>query len=423
MKLMASIAVLATASAWAQPTAQQLEQQEQVELSKAVSEAGTSPIDFTHALERHLARYPETKQRLAIDKALAKSAMDSNDRARILLYGEQVLRDEAHSDDFQLIDRVTRALLETDDPAQAKRGLEYAQRYQREVESMRSRAPEGHMTETQWAAEVDRAMARVFMLEARATGNLGNPDGALKTAVAGWDLSPSSEGAREVGHWQEKLNRLPQAIEYYADAFAMDDQGTTIADRTRDRAHLAELSRKANGSEQGLGDQILAAYDRTSALRKQMLAAMRLKDPNTGLTDLIDFTLAPADGGQPIAIASLKGKTVVMDFWATWCGPCKVQHPMIENIRNKYEKAGSNVVFLSVDSDDDHSLVTPFLRDSQWTGRVFFDSGMGRFLTISSIPTVIILGKDGKIFSRMTGFVPERFEDLLTQRIEETHPN
>ena len=134
------------------------------------------------------------------------------------------------------------------------------------------------------------------------------------------------------------------------------------ADRTRDRAHLAELSKKVNGSEKGLGDQVLAAYDRTSALRKQMLSAMKLKDPNSGATNLLDFTLAPADGGAAVSLASFKGKTVVMDFWATWCGPCKVQHPMIENIRSRYEKSG-NVVFLSVDSDDDHSLVAPFLKD------------------------------------------------------------
>ena len=73
-----------------------------------MSEAGTSPIDFTHALERHLAKYPDSKQKLAIEKALAKSAMDTNDHARIILYGEQVLKAEPRRDDFQLIDRVTR---------------------------------------------------------------------------------------------------------------------------------------------------------------------------------------------------------------------------------------------------------------------------------------------------------------------------
>jgi thiol-disulfide isomerase/thioredoxin len=287
---------------------------------------------------------------------------------------------------------------------------------------MRTRAAEGHMTEVQWAAEIDRAMARVLMLQARATGNIGDAEAALKLAKAGWDSSPSAEGAREIGHWLVKLSRLAPAIEYYADAFAMDDQATTVADRTRDRALLAELSVKLNGSEKGLGDQVLGAYDRMSALRKQLLAGMKAKDPNAGASDLLDFTLAPADSGEPLAIASLKGKTVVMDFWATWCGPCKVQHPMIEKIKERYAKSGG-VVFLSVDSDDDHSLVAPFLKDMHWSGRFFFDSGLGRLLTVSSIPTVIVLDKEGKISSRMAGFIPERFEEMLTQRIDETHPD
>jgi cytochrome c biogenesis protein CcmG/thiol:disulfide interchange protein DsbE len=201
----------------------------------------------------------------------------------------------------------------------------------------------------------------------------------------------------------------------------MDDQATTPADRARDRAHLAELSTKLNGSEKGLGDQVLAAYDRMSALRKQLMADMKRKDPNAGASELADFRLAPADGGEPLTIASLKGKTVVLDFWATWCGPCKVQHPMIEKIRAKYEKS-NEVVFLSVDSDDDHSLVAPFLKDMKWSGRFYFDSGLSRFLTVSSIPTVIVLDRNGKISSRMSGFIPERFEEMLTQRIEETKP-
>jgi len=420
MKLL--LIMIAAGAAWGQATAQDLAQQEQAELSKAVTDAGNSPIDFTHALERHLAKYPDSPQRLAIEKALAKSAMDANDRPRLILYGEQVLKAEPKSDDFHLIDAVTRALLDAGDAESSKKALEYTMRYRQDVDSMRSRASEGHMTEGQWAAEIDRAMARVLMLQARAIGNLGNAEEAVKLAKSGWDLSPSAEGARETGYWYDKLNRLAPAIEYYADAFAMDDQATTPADRVSDRAHLAQLSTKLNGSEKGLGDQVLAAYDRTASMRKQMLADMRKKDPNAGRFDLLDFTLAPADGGEPVSLASLKGKTVVMDFWATWCVPCKIQHPMIEKIKAKYEKSGS-VVFLSVDSDDDHSVVAPFLKEMHWGGRIFYDSGLGRFLTISSIPTVIVLDKDGKISSRMAGFVPERFEDMLTQRIEETHPN
>jgi thiol-disulfide isomerase/thioredoxin len=425
--------IFAAGLAWAQTPAapqpntsadqQAAEQKEQVELSQAIAEAGTSNIDFIRALERHLAKYPDTKQRAAIEKGLAKSAIDANDHARIILYGERVLQAEPNSDDLSLIDRVIRALLDTDDPESAKKALSYIGRYQSEVEKMRGRASEGHMSEGQWAAEIDKAMARVLLLAARATGNSGNPEAALGLARSAWQTSPTAEGAREIAKWLVKLDQGAQAVEFYADAFAMEDPRTTEADRARDRTRLGELYTKLNGSEKGLGDQILAAYDRTAALKRDRLAALKLKDPNAGASELIDFTLAPVekDKGGPVALASLKGKTVVMDFWATWCGPCKVQHPLIEKIKSRYEKSG-NVVFLSVDSDEDHSLVAPFLAEMHWSGRNFFESGLTHLLNVSAIPTVIVLDKDGKISSRMSGFIPERFEEMLTQRIDETHP-
>lgn len=397
-------------------------QKEQTELSAAIAEAGQSSVDFVHALERHLEKYPQTKQRAAIEKALAKSAMDSNDHARIILYGERVLKAEPESDDLALMDRLIRALLDTEDADAAKKALGYTARYRAGVEKMRARAAEGHMSEGQWSAEIDKAVARVLLLQARATGNAGDPENALKLAQLAWSTSPTAEGAREVARWLVKRDKGAQAIEYYADAFAMEDARTTDADRARDRSRLGELYTKIHGSEKGLGEETLAAYDRTTALTRQRLADLKAKDPNAGAAELIDYTLLPADSGKPLQIASLKGKTVVMDFWATWCGPCKVQHPMIEKIRNRYRDSG-NVVFVSVDSDEDHSLVPQFLKEMKWPGPIYFDSGLTRLLTVSAIPTVIVLDRTGKISSRMAGFIPERFEEMLIQRIEETHPN
>ncbi len=405
-----------------QPESDAAAQKEQTELSAAIAEAGQSSIDFVHALERHLEKYPQTKQRAAIEKALAKSAMDSNDHARIILYGERVLKAEPNSDDLALMDRVIRALLDTDDIEAAKKAFDYTGRYRAGVEKMRSRAAEGHMSEGQWAAEIDKAVARVLLLQARATGNIGDKEAALKLAQQAWNTSPTAEGAREMARWLVKLDRGAQALDYYADAFAMEDPRTTEADRARDRARLGELYVKLNGSEKGLGELTLAAYDRTTALNKTRVAALKAKDPNAGAAELTDYTLLSAAAGAPLPIASLKGKTVVMDFWATWCGPCKVQHPMIEKIRSRYKDSG-NVVFLSVDSDEDHSLVPQFLKEMKWPGPIYYDSGLTHLLTVSAIPTVIVLDKTGKISSRMAGFIPERFEEMLIQRIEETHPN
>ncbi len=397
--------------------AQDAAQQEQNELSQALTEAGSSPVDFTRALERHLRKYPDSPQRATIEKALAKSAIDMNDHARTLLYGEKVLAAEPNSDDLSLLDHVTRDLVDTDYP----KALAYVKRYEEAIERMRAHVPEGHLTPGQWAEELDSNKVRAMVLEARATGNMGKLEEALKIAQNAWAIYPGSEAGREVAKWLVKLGRDAEAIEFYADAFTIEDARTTEAERRQIRQSMGELYTKLNGSEKGLGDILLQAYDRTAALKRDHLANLKAKDPNAGATDIADFALPRPEGG-PLPLASLKGKTVVMDFWATWCGPCRVQHPLIEKVKKQFEATGK-VVFLSVDTDDDRSLVAPFLDEMHWNDPIYFEGGMARAMNISSIPTIIVLDAAGKISSRMAGFIPERFEEMLTERIAETLGN
>ncbi|MCU1329524.1 MAG: hypothetical protein JWN34_4894 [Bryobacterales bacterium] len=391
---------------------------EESDLNRAVSESGGSQIDFIKALERHLAKYPDSKQRAAIDKAIAKAAMEQNDNERTLIYGERVLAAEPASSDLPLLDRVIRLLLDSDKPEPATKAIALTKRYQREVEAMRSGAAKSHMSEGQWGEEVSKALARTLVLEARATGNLGHVDDAVALASKAWNVYPGSEAARERARWLVKQGKDAEALQCYADAFTIADTRTTSMERIADRTHMGELRRKLNDSEAGLGDVILAAFDRNTSLKLARAEAIRKKDPNAGATELVEFVLPRTDGSESLAVASLKGKTVVMDFWATWCAPCRIQHPMIENVKKKFEK-NPDVVFLSVDSDEDHSLVPAFLNEMKWEGPSYFDAGLSNLLNIASIPTVLILGPDGKVSSRMVGFIPERFEAMLGDRITE----
>jgi thiol-disulfide isomerase/thioredoxin len=406
----------------AQEPAPDPELQEQYELSQAVREAGQSPIDVIRALEAHLKKYPASKERGAIEQGLAKAALDSNDNARIILYGEKVLQQKNLKDDPGLIDRVTRALLDSRDPAQTKKALDYAKRYESDLRALRTQTPPGHLTPGQWSDELDRAMARALALEALATGNMEGPEEALKIAMQSWEACPTGEGAREVAYWLIKLDRNREAIEYYANAFTLEDSRTTEDDRARDRKRLGELYSKLNGSEKGLGDTILQAYDRTAALMSERRENLKAKDPNAVAANIGDFVLpAVEEDTPPLAISSLKGKTVVMDFWATWCAPCRAQQPLIENVKKLFEDA-KDVVFVPVDTDDDLSLAAPFVKEQGWEPG-YFEAGLAQRMIISSIPTVLVLDPAGRISSRMTGFIPQRFEQMLTQRIEEARKN
>jgi len=200
-----------------------------------------------------------------------------------------------------------------------------------------------------------------------------------------------------------------------ADAFTIPDAHSTDADRARDRGRMGELFERAKGSQSGLGDLVLGAYDRNVALLHARELRLRQSDPNAQLTDPLLFTLTATDG-RKFAMAELKGKVVVLDFWATWCGPCRAQHPLYTQASERFHDH-PGVVFLSIDADDDHSLVKPFLDEEKWPGPVYFEDGLTRALEVFAFPTTIVLDKRGQVFSRLNGFVPERYVETLTGRV------
>ena len=103
--------------------------------------------------------------------------------------------------------------------------------------------------------------------------------------------------------------------------------------------------------------------------------------------------------------------------------PCRIQHSLYEQVKTRFKDAG-DLVFLSIDTDEDRGLVKPFVESEHWTQKIYFDDGLQNLLRVASIPTTIIFGKKGDIVSRMNGFLPDRFVDMLSDRIDEAlgHP-
>lgn len=399
-------------------TAEQAREQEIHDLTTSLQEAGNSPNDYIRALEAHLAKYPNSSRRNEIERALAKAAIEAKDRNRTILYGERVLGRD--SSDVQLLERVSRAYLESDDRQSAEKGLAWSKKYAAEIEKLRKEPSRGRVSAGQWSDDLDKAQSRAVVLESRGAGNLGDLPSAVALAGQSWAAYPTAEGAREWAKWLAKSGDLAGAVEHYAQAFVIEDPRSTEVDRAHDRMRMGELYVKANGSEKGLGDIVLRAYDQTSNLLSDRIARLKAADPNAQASKILDFTL-PSVNGPPLVLSTLKGKTIVLDFWATWCGPCRVQRPLYEQVERKF-KERSNVVFLSINTDEDRAGVAPFLKAQKWTQTVFFDGGLSEYAKVTSIPTTLIVGKDGQVSSRMNGFIPERFVDLLTQRINETLP-
>jgi len=386
---------------------------EKHELAEAIKEANTSGYDITRVLEAHLRKYPDTPLRPDIYNLLAKAAVEIRDDARILRYGEPVLA--AAPNDVTLLDRVSRALLDAGGKENATRALGYAKRFEDYV--IRVPVPLGYDA-VKNQEDHDQALARALLYESRANRILGNYDESRRTAALAYIAYPDKASARAWSEALELQGRHQEAIERLADAFAIADPQSADDDRTAVRKQLGELYRKLHdGSEKGLGDEVLAAYDRTSATMAKRVSELRKLDPNLGVTDPMNFTLAALDGGK-LDLKSLRGKVVIFDFWATWCVPCRAQHPLYEELKQRFRER-DDVVFLSVDTDEDHQLVAPFLEAQHWSSsNVFFDNGLVRLLTVSNIPTTIIADKQGRLASRMNGFNGGKFVDDIAARIQ-----
>lgn len=128
---------------------------------------------------------------------------------------------------------------------------------------------------------------------------------------------------------------------------------------------------------------------------------------------------APAPGwklqdldGKTISSTDLKGKVVILDFWATWCGPCRAEIPGLINLQKRYGKQGLAVIGVSVDQAAS-SEVKQFAQKAGVNYPVVLadDNTLRAFGGIEAIPTTFIIDREGRIVKRHAGFAAvEQFE-------------
>jgi len=130
----------------------------------------------------------------------------------------------------------------------------------------------------------------------------------------------------------------------------------------------------------------------------------------------LNFTLKDVNGAD-VSLASFTGKVIVLDFWATWCGPCKVEIPGFVELHEKYKDRGLAVVGIQVQDQPDG--LKPFVQEFKMTYPVLI--GMGHddleeaFAPIWGLPTTFIISRDGLICRKRMGLhAKEQFEkDVL----------
>ena len=119
----------------------------------------------------------------------------------------------------------------------------------------------------------------------------------------------------------------------------------------------------------------------------------------------LHFTMKDVSG-RDVTLAQYTGKVILLDFWATWCGPCKIEIPGFVEFQEKYGPHGFQVVGISV--DDTAKQLEPYIKELQMNYPVLL--GLGRddvqdaFGPLVGIPTTFLISRDGKICATHAGF-------------------
>jgi thiol-disulfide isomerase/thioredoxin len=139
----------------------------------------------------------------------------------------------------------------------------------------------------------------------------------------------------------------------------------------------------------------------TSAPAKSFNYNFKIKDLQGNVTDFKTF----------------KGKTIFLNIWATWCGPCRIEMPSIQKLYDQVDKDKIVFVMLSIDREDSFEKVVSFVKEKEYTFPVYVPKGyLTDQLQVRTIPTTFVISPDGKIVSQEAGaanYDTEEFKKFL----------
>ncbi len=378
------------------------------ELQRAIDNAGNDRAALVRNLEAFLKKYPEAPQRVRIYRALVEATLQLRDTTRAADYAERIVA--LTPEDMSMTLLAIQLLERNGDEAGLRRATSYSTRV---LEYIGSDEKSPKISKEDWESTKNHDRMTVLLLRGRLYLKLHDTAKAQKDFEDSYAFDPSAGAAEKLGEIAEMNKDLPRAIKEYARAFALADTTKNSPDRRAIRQKLGNVWRLAHGSDDGLGEYVLRTYDEVSASPGKSNAAR-----NVGAKEPFEFTLRRVPDGAVLPLANEKGKILVVNFWATWCGPCRALEPVFDRVAIGFQQ-NHGVLFLAADCDEDETLVPPYIKEVKPQTTVVFADGLDRLFAVNSFPTVVIIDRDGKIVYRAEGYGEDSFQQSLTAAIHQ----
>ncbi len=202
----------------------------------------------------------------------------------------------------------------------------------------------------------------------------------------------------------DEMGNKDKALENYTRAWALNPSNIELSFR------IKELYGELNPSEN--------AETYISDLHESFLEGKK-EEIITGQTSMPspDFKLVDFNG-KTYSKAELAGKVIFVDFWATWCGPCRRELPEYQKLFDLHKDSGK-VIFLAVSTDQDRLKVAPFIAEQKFTFPVAHNPNLAGEFGVEGIPSLFILDTQGNIAYSIVGYDPNSdFVQEMTWRIE-----
>jgi peroxiredoxin len=170
-----------------------------------------------------------------------------------------------------------------------------------------------------------------------------------------------------------------------------------------------------------LPDRVLAANHALAGITVLLLISLSVitgcvKESKTENLEYVDFVLNDIEGNS-LRLSDHMGKVVLLEFWATWCPPCKMAVPTLSEMHDSYSERDFSLISVSI--DDSINSVRDFAEDHNIRYTILFDdSNVNRRYGVTTIPTTFIIDKEGKIVSKHMGFSSGNVPDIKRE-IEE----